>query len=130
VKTAEASIARTTFAQGWTDTQPRFLECMYDLTTAFPRDGRAWATRLTVQADGKGTATCRAADQQTGLGLLDRLRETGRFTDVALINSEAGRTGQEVVVTFSFRYAGAATPAPPTTRAAGAAQPALRPRGS
>jgi hypothetical protein len=138
VKDAQATIARTAFALAWTDTQPRFLECLYDLTTAFPRDGRVWAVDLKLTADGKGTSTCRAADRTTALGLLDQLRQTGRFTDVTLINLQAVDRSSDWTVSFGFKYAGVAPPAvvPATvapagaaTRSANPAQPASRPGG-
>ena len=138
VKDAQATIARTSFALAWTDTQPRFLECMYDLTTAFPRDGRVWAVDLKLTADGKGTSTCRAADRTTALGLLDQLRQTGRFTDVTLINLQAVDRSSDWTVSFGFKYAGVAppgvtsatsAPAGAATRSANSAQPASRPGG-
>jgi len=138
VKDAQATIARTSFALAWTDTQPRFLECLYDLTTAFPRDGRVWAVDLKLTADGKGTSTCRAADRTTALGLLDQLRQTGRFTDVTLINLQAVDRSSDWTVSFGFKYAGVAppgvtsatsAPAGAATRSANSAQPASRPGG-
>jgi hypothetical protein len=107
LKKADESITRVTFAQGWTGKEPKALSLLADLTVAFPEGGRAWATSLIVQPDGRGTLTCRAENDEAWGAVLKRLRESVRFTDVQLGGTQpAGRGSSEITFTINFKYPG------------------------
>jgi Tfp pilus assembly protein PilN len=104
---AKASIARTTFAQRWTGTDPKALSLMRDVTVAFPEGGRVWATSLTLLPDGRVTLGGRATSDGAPLDLLKRLRDSGKFSEVQLGGTQpGGRGSNEVQFTINFRYPG------------------------
>jgi Tfp pilus assembly protein PilN len=104
---AKAAIDRTTFAQRWTNKDPKALSLLRDVTVAFPEGGRVWATSLILQADGRVTLGCRATSDDAPGALLKRLRDGKKFTEVQLGNTQPGGKGSgEVSFTITFRYPG------------------------
>jgi hypothetical protein len=108
VQEAKADIARATFAQKWTSTDPKALALLRDVTLAFPEGGRVWATSLTLQPDGRVSLAGRATSDQAPGDLLKRLRDSKKFQDVQLGGTGgAGQRGSnETQFTITFRYPG------------------------
>jgi hypothetical protein len=104
VKTAEASIARTTFAQRWNDQDPRFLRVLSDLAALSPGDGQVWASSLNVQDDGRVTLTGRGTRGEAVQAVLDRLRASRAFADMKVLDMRpAGRNSGEITFSVSVR---------------------------
>ena len=124
LKTAEASIARTTFAQRWSDQDPRFLGVLRDLTALSPGDGQVWASTLNVQDDGRVTLTGRGTSYGAVQNVLDRLHASRAFTDLKTGDIRpAGRNTNDMTFSVSFRFgAPAAATQPAITRGGPATQ--------
>jgi hypothetical protein len=48
---ARAFLANMDVASGWYDRRPEFLACMKEIASAFPDEGKVWATRLNIDED-------------------------------------------------------------------------------
>lgn len=103
------------FAQGWYDRRPEFLECLCEISRAFPDEGTIWATNLTITEDppavptGKGDMQAiligKGASEAAVLSVLDRLKANPRLTNVAHIYTtrQSGQSGANSPVAFSIR---------------------------
>jgi hypothetical protein len=128
IKAAEAAIARISFAQRWNDQDPRVLAVLRDLTAVFPGDGRVWANTVNVQDDGRVTLTGRGTSEPAAQAALDRLRASGRFTELKVLDMRpAGRNSGDVSFSASFRIVGAT---PGATSGAGASSGAAGARAT
>lgn len=91
--------------RGWYDDRPRHLGAMADISSAFPREGNVWATSLVLREDRTGVLTGRAENQRAVLGLLDSLKASGRFDNVAMaFIREADRRTQEIAFAMHFTF--------------------------
>jgi len=105
VRAAEDVVERVSFARGWYDNRPRFLECMRGLALIFPAEGRIWSTSLALKDDMRGIVSGRSLDERTVLEVLDRLTASGDFADTKLLYMrQADRAGREVAFAVSFRF--------------------------
>ena len=91
-------------ARGWFDRRTPVLPCLRELTLAFPATGGIWVTNLSMNEEGKGVCAGRAADRDTVLALLDKLRGQDVFVQVDLQYLRPGGSGAEVSYAFSFTY--------------------------
>jgi hypothetical protein len=120
LKVADATIARVSFAQRWQGQDPKFLACLKHLTEAFPEDGQIWATRLTLQDDGRGTLEGQSASGDPSKALR-RLEDSGHFKEVKVVTiGEAGKNSRDISFSATFRFTGATEPAPAAPPSRGA----------
>ena len=104
---AKDVVARAAFARAWYRRQPRLLECLRELTLAFPADGGIWTTSLSMQEDLRGVVAGKATTESMVLEVLDTLKANPRFAEIKpLYLREAGRSGREVAFAMSFRFVG------------------------
>jgi hypothetical protein len=82
VKTAEATVARVSYAQRWHDATPTTVACLSDLTSLIPEDGQTFLTSFTLNDELRGAFGGRSTSESNVLALLDRLGASGRFADV------------------------------------------------
>jgi hypothetical protein len=117
LKTADATIARVSFAQRWQDQDPKFLACLRHLTDVFPDDAQLWATRVNLKDDGTGSMEFQAANDQVATAAIRRIQQSPYFKDVKVITTgQAGRNSRgEQSSTVTFRFTGAPPPAPPSS---------------
>lgn len=107
LEVARADVDRLRLARGWYDARPALLDAMRAVTLAFPADGQVWTTNLTLRDDLTATLTCKAANQQAAIRLLETLRNLPAFDDVKLRYSmQAQRTGETVSFALNFVYTG------------------------
>lgn len=107
---AKAAIDRLNFGRGYfADGRLAAIDCLREVTLAFRPDERIWATSFTIRDNGKCTLSGKASDQKTILRLLDGLKQTGKFTDVKLMDMrEADNRGNEMTFSLGFTYNGPA----------------------
>ena len=104
---AKATIAKVTFARPWYNRRPSYLDCVREMTLAFPAEGRIWTTSLAIQEDMQVVFSGKAVGESAVLDVLDRLKANPRLTDVKqLYIRQAGRTGSEVAFAMSFAFTG------------------------
>jgi len=105
VAAAKDVVAKHTHAGGWHHRRPPVLDCLREVTLAFPAEGEIWSTSLRMDEQMRGTLAGKAGSETLVLGVLDRLKANARFTDVMpLYLREAGRGGREVAFALSFRF--------------------------
>jgi tRNA pseudouridine-54 N-methylase len=106
------------FARRWREQGPRFLECLRELTLAFPAEGRIWTTSLAIREDMRGLVSGKSVDDKAVLELLDQLKKDAAFTDVKLVYiREAGGNVREVAYAISFVFVLSRPASPPETAA-------------
>jgi hypothetical protein len=104
VQEANALVANFTFARAWYDRRPPLLDCLRQITEAFPDEGRVWATRLTIREDaarqdieadlsGKGASAPAVTEVSDRLGRNPRL---SILKDRDLHTQQTGQNTQEV----------------------------------
>jgi hypothetical protein len=105
VATAKDVVDKTGFARGWYDRRPGFLDCLRELTLAFPVEGRIWATSLAMGENMRVLLSGKATDEGAVLEVLDRLKGSPRFSDVKpLYIREVGGETKDVSFAISFRF--------------------------
>jgi hypothetical protein len=96
------------FARGWYDRRPKFLNCLREVTLAFPEEGRIWTTSLVVREDMRMVLSGRSIGEETVLNLLDSLKSDPKLAEVKpLYIRKVGANSQEVSFAISFSYPGA-----------------------
>lgn len=89
----------------WRGGRSPHLECLREITLAFPREGRIWANSLSIREGMRGQLSGRAADSRLVMNVLDRMRENPVFSDVALVHvRNTGAGSDEVSFAFNFVY--------------------------
>ena len=98
-------VAKVTFARPWYDRRASYLDCMKELTLAFPEEGVIWTTSLATQEDMAVVFSGKAVSESAVLDVLDRLKANPRLSDVKpLYLRQAGRTGREIAFAMSFTF--------------------------
>jgi len=106
VAAAKDIVDKAAFARGWYDRRPRFLNCLRELTLAFPIEGRIWTTSLGIGEDMRALLSGKASDERSVLEVLDRLTNNPKFSDVKpLYIREVGGGSSEVSFAISLRFA-------------------------
>ena len=107
ISEAEDIIDKTTLARGWYDREPRYLECLRELTLAFPAEGRIWTTSLSIQEDMQVIFSGKAVNKAAVLEVLDRLKANPRFSQIRpLYLRESGKEQREIAFAISLNYVG------------------------
>ena len=105
IEAARDVVERVSAARGWYDRRPRSLDCLRELTLAFPEDGRIWTTSLAFTEDMRGIISGKSLDEKLTLQLLDKLKDSGRFGEVKLLymrGAEGGSAETSFAISFSF----------------------------
>jgi hypothetical protein len=98
-------VDKAAFARNWYDQRPRHLDCLRELTLAFPAEGRVWATGLAISEDRRVMLSGKAADERAVLEVLDRLKGNPRLSDVKPIYiRDAGNGAREKSFAVSFSF--------------------------
>jgi len=106
VKAAEGVAEKVSFVMGWYEERPPFLECLKQVTLAFPEEGAVWATSFTASENRKGSLSGKAVDQKSILSVLDRLKTNNKLSDVKLSDMREGGTAGEISFALSFTFNG------------------------
>ena len=108
---AKDVVAKATYARGWYDRRPRHLDCLRELTLAFPAEGRIWTTSLAIGEDMRVLLSGKAADGSAVLAVVDHLTANRKFSDVKhLYTREVGGGSQEVSFAISLSFVTAERP--------------------
>jgi|WetSurMetagenome_2_1015567.scaffolds.fasta_scaffold12861_3 hypothetical protein len=103
--TAKAFVAKAVQARGWFDRRPKFLDGLREVTTAFPAEGRIWATSVAVTENMHISISGKAADHGAVTDLMDRLSKNPKLADVKSLYSRevgGGTTDVSFAITLTF----------------------------
>jgi hypothetical protein len=102
---AKDIVDKAAFARGWYDRRPTHLDCLRELTLAFPEAGRSWTTSLAIGEDMRVLLSGKATDEGAALEVMDRLKASPRFSDVKpLYIREVGGGAHEVSFAISLQF--------------------------
>jgi len=108
LETAGAIVDRMEYARSWTSQKPEFLECLRQLTLAFPETPTVWATSLALTESAEGSLVGRAVDDASIIEVQDQIKQNGTFSDVQMIHiRDAGRNSSEREFAMKFKFQGA-----------------------
>jgi len=103
---AREMVDRISYATGWTSRKPEFLECIRQLTLAFPESPRVWATSLALSEQAEGSLVGKAVDEASFYEVLDKIKQNSVFSGVMVMhvrNAGGSSMEKEFAVTFKFR---------------------------
>ena len=96
---------RVSYAGSWVSREPRFLDCLRELTTAFPEEPRVWATSLALNENGTGLLVGKTTSESSFYEVLDKIKENKAFSDVKMIHiRDAGRDSREKEFAVNFKF--------------------------
>ena len=107
IKAAQQQVDKLTQARLWYDRRPAMLDCLRDVSQAMPEaaDGSVWITSLVLRDDLSGTLSGKAQDETSAMELVNRLRGSGRFTDVRLLHlRQTDRTSKMVSFALTLQH--------------------------
>ena len=105
---ARAVVDRMAYARSWTSQEPEFLECLRQLTLAFPESPTVWATSLALTESAEGSLVGRAVDDASIIEVQDQIKQNGTFSDVQMIHiRDVGRNSNEREFAMKFKFQGA-----------------------
>jgi hypothetical protein len=108
ITAAREVVDRVSYARSWTSQEPKFLQCLRELTLAFPQEPRIWATSLALSENGMGALVGKAVDKESFYEVLDKIKESDAFDDVQMIHvRDAGRDSREQEFAVNFKFRGA-----------------------
>jgi len=108
IAAAHEVVDRVSYAASWASREPRFLDCLRELTLAFPEEGSAWATSLAVNENGAGSLVGKATSEASFYGVLDKIKQNKVFSHVQMIHvRDAGRDSREKEFAVNFTFQGA-----------------------
>jgi hypothetical protein len=95
------------FAAGWYDPRPRYLDCMLEITRAFPQEERIYVTSLAMKDDLQVLLIGKSATQEAVQEVLDRLIANPRLTNVKTVYMrKAAANSPEVSFALNVGLAG------------------------
>jgi len=107
ITAAREIVERVSYAGSWTSREPRFLDCLRELTLAFPEEPYVWVTSLRLNENGGGSLVGKAGSEGSFYEVLDKIRQNQAFSDVQMIHiRDAGRDSREKEFAVNFRFRG------------------------
>ncbi len=104
---AREIVDRVAYARTWASREPQFLDCLHELTLAFPEEPRIWATSLALNENGTGSVVGKAVNEASFYEVLDNIKQNKVFSDVKMIHiRDAGRDSREKEFAISFKFRG------------------------
>jgi hypothetical protein len=109
ITAARANVDLYRYASSWYSQQPRFLECLKELTTAFPDEPTIWARSLALNENGTGSLVGKTVSEASFYDVLGKMtRNAAVFSDARMIYlRDAGRDSREKEYAINFKLQGA-----------------------
>lgn len=108
ITAAREIVERVSYAGSWTAREPRCLDCLRELTLAFPEEPSVWVKSLRLNEDGAGLLNGKARSERSFYEVLDKIRQNEVFSEVQMVHiRDAGQNSREkeFAVKFKFRDA-------------------------
>lgn len=107
IAAAREIVDRVSYAGSWVSREPRFLDCLRELTAAFPDEPQVWATSLALNENGTGSLIGKATSEASFYAVLDKIKENKVFSEVKMIHiRDAGRDSREKEFAINFKFQG------------------------
>lgn len=106
ITAAREMVDRISYASSWTSQKPQFMECLRQLTLAFPPISGVWATSLALSEEAEGSLVGKAVDEASFYDVLNNIKENSAFSGVMMthLRDAGGSSGEkEFAVTFKFK---------------------------
>jgi hypothetical protein len=106
IAAAQEVVDRYKYASSWDSREPRFLECLKELTLAFPEEPYVWAKNLILNENGTGSLGGTTTSEASFYVVLDKMKQNGAFSDVKMNHiRDIGRDSRdkEFAIYFTFR---------------------------
>jgi hypothetical protein len=108
IDTARSIVDRMAYARSWTSQRPVFLECLKQLTLAFPEAPTVWLTSLGLTENAEGSLIGRAVDDASIIEVQDSIKQNPMFSDVQMVHiRDVGRNSTEKEFAVKFKFQGA-----------------------
>ena len=108
IEAARSIVDRMAYARSWTSQRPEFLECLKQLTLAFPEAPTVWITSLALTENAEGSLVGRAVDDASVIEVQDSIKQNETFSDVQMIHiRDVGRNSTEKEFAVKFKFQGA-----------------------
>jgi len=105
IAAAREIVDRVSYAGSWVSREPRFLDCLRELTMAFPDEPRVWATSLALSGTGTGLLVGKTTSEASFYEVLDNIKQNKAFSDVKMIHiRDAGRDSREKEFAVNFKF--------------------------
>lgn len=105
---ARAVVDDVAAAAGWYDRRPQYLDCLLEITQAFPQEGRIYATSLVMKEDMQVLLMGKSSSQEAVQDVIDRLTANPRLTNVKTVfTRKASANSPEVSFALNVGLAGA-----------------------
>jgi len=107
ITAAREMVDRISYASSWTSQKPEFLECLRQLTLAFPESPRVWATSLALSEKAEGSLVGKAVDETSFYEVLDSIKQNSAFSGVMMMHlRDAGGSSREKEFAVTFKFQG------------------------
>ncbi len=106
ITAAREMVDRISYASSWTSQKPQFMECLRQLTLAFPESSGVWATSLALSEEAEGSLVGKAVDEASFYEVLNNIKQNSSFSGVMMMHlrDAGGSSGEkEFAVTFKFK---------------------------
>jgi hypothetical protein len=108
IAAAQEVVDRAKYASSWDSREPRSLECLKQVTLAFPEEPSVWAKTLILNENGTGSVSGSTTNAPNFHEVLDKMQQNAVFVDPRMTHlREAGRDSRddEFIINFTFRGA-------------------------
>jgi hypothetical protein len=106
ITAAREVVDHISYASSWTSQEAVFLNCLRELTLAFPEEPMVWATNLRL-SENAGALVGKAVDENSFYEVLDKIKQNEAFSSVQMIHiRNAGRDSREKEFAINFEFRG------------------------
>jgi len=105
IAAAQNMVEKVSFARTWYSGRYQTLDCLRELTLAFPQEGNIWATNLVLREDMRGIISGQSVNEADVLGVLDKLKANDCFSNVKMLYMRGtGRDSQDIAFAIDFSF--------------------------
>ncbi len=104
VAQAQSQLDDISFARQWYDQRSSILECLRQITLAFPQSSRIWATNVSLREEKKLQLVGKCESEQAAMEIRDHLQACQRFANVSSVYIRRAANSSEVTFAISFEF--------------------------
>jgi type IV pilus assembly PilM-like protein len=105
IEVAEELAQKISSVRSWYAGRPKVLDCMLELTQAFPEQGTIWVSSLALREDMRGIITGKSQNEAAFLDVLDKLNGNNVFSQPKMLYlRNTGRNSRDLAFAIDFLY--------------------------